>query len=452
MKRSTHIQILLYLVLSVFVLSTFSSSGFTAQTKQNDYSTAEEIGLMKGFPPPAEKQVDKSALMKPPYNRWAYQNMRMLYPSANVPHANIVEPLNKSIDGAIERLKIQKPGSGMVDVETWLMETYSDAVVVVHRNRIVYERFLNGMHSHQPHQMMSVTKSFAGIFGLLAVTDGLVSEDEKVSKIIPELPESGAFGDATFRQILDMTNSMDFSEDYADPESGIVHYAIVLGLFPPVEGRTYAPNMYEYLPTLNKDPNHAHGEIFHYQTPKTDVVNWVTNRVTGKSFHDALYDRLWSKLGTDGETYVLLDKNATLFAGGGLNATPYDLARFGMMMINDGKSPSGNQIVPPSVIKTLSDGADRKAFQMGPNGAKGKDGEKGLMADGDWSYRAQWWVRHTPGKEAFMALGVHGQWIYLNVHRQIAIIKQSSQPVSTDDWYDGYNLNAWDTIIGHLTN
>jgi hypothetical protein len=51
-----------------------------------------------------------------------------------------------------------------------------------------------------------------------------------------------------------------------------------------------------------------------------------------------------------------------------------------------------------------------------------------------------------------MALGVHGQWIYLNVHRQIAIIKQSSQPVSTDDWYDGYNLNAWDTIIGHLTN
>jgi len=417
----------------------------------DEYATAAELQLMQGFPPSPDKQVDRSALLKAPQNRWAYQNMRMLYPSANIPPADTAIPLRKSIDGAIERLKVQKPGAETVDVETWLTETYTDAVVVVHRDRIVFERFLNGMHSHQPHQMMSVTKSFGGLFGLLAVTDGLVSEKDKISKIIPELPDSGAFGDATFGQVLNMTNSMDFSEDYADPESGIVHYGIVLGLMPPVESRTYAPNMYEYLPTLKKDPEHAHGEIFHYQTPKTDVINWVNNRVTGRSFQDDLYDKLWSKLGTDGEAYVLLDKNATLFAGGGLNATPYDLTRFGMMMINDGKSPSGEQLVPPAVIKTLSDGAVRKAFQNGPNGAKGKDGDKGLMAGGDWSYRAQWWVRHTLGKEAFMALGINGQWIYLDVHRDVAIIKQSSQPVSSDDWYDGYNLNAWDVIIEHLT-
>ena len=373
-----------------------------------------------------------------------------LYPSANVPHAERAIPLKKSIDGAIERLKIQKPGAGLVDVETWLKETYTDSVIVIHEDRVVCERFLNGMHSHQEHQMMSVTKSFAGLFGLLAVNDGLVSEGDAISTIIPELPESGAFGDATFGQVLDMTNSMDFTEEYADPESGIVHYATVLGLMPPVAGRTYAKNMYEYLPSLKKDPQHAHGEVFHYQTPKTDVVNWVTNRVTNKSFQAQLHDKLWSKLGTDGETYVLLDKNVTLFAGGGLNATPYDLARFGMMMINDGKSPTGEQVVPASVIQDLAGGADRKAFQMGPNGAKGKNGDEGLMADGNWSYRAQWWVRHTPNKAAFMALGVHGQWIYLDIERDVAIIKQSSQPVSSDDWYDGYNFNAWDAIIGHL--
>ena len=439
------------MIKTVFGTALLSFLVFCAPVLAQDYSTADEMGLMQGFPPAPEKQVDKSALLKAPQNRWAYQNMRMLYPSANIPAADAAIPITKSIDGAIERLQIQKPGGVTVDVETWLKETYTDAVVVIHGDRIVFERFLNGMDSQQPHQMMSVTKSFGGLFGLLAVADGLVSEEAKVSTVIPELPESGAFGDATFGQVLNMTNSMDFSEDYADPESGIVHYGIVLGLMDPVAGRSYAPNMYEYLPTLGKDPAHAHGEVFHYQTPKTDVVNWVTNRVTGKSLQDDLYDRLWSKLGTDGEAYVLLDKNGTLFAGGGLNATPYDLARFAMMMLNDGKSPTGQQLVPPAVIQSLSDGADRTAFQNGPNGAAGSNGADGLMAGGDWSYRAQWWVRHTPGREAFTALGINGQWIYIAVDRNVAIIKQSSQPVSSDDWYDEYNLNTWDTIIAHLT-
>lgn len=171
------------------------------------------------------------------------------------------------------------------------------------------------------------------------------------------------------------------------------------------------------------------------------MVNWVNNRVTGKSFKDSIHDKLWSKLGTDGETYVLLDKSATLFAGGGLNATPNDLARFGMMMINDGKSTSGEQIVPISVIKTLLKGGDRKAYNNGPD-----------VAIEGWSYRAQWWVRHIPGKESFSAIGVHGQWIYIDVKHNVAIIKQSSQPVSDDPYYDGYNINAFDAIITHLAN
>ncbi len=441
--------------LCVAVILVFQTNDYAngqEESEYDKYATADEMGLMKGFPPPPEKRVDRSSLLKGPGNRWSYLNMRTLYPTAGIPTADVAVPLKKSIDGAIETLRIKHPTSGEnVDVDTWLKETYSDAVVVVHGDRIVFERYLNGMHADHPHQMMSVTKSFAGLFGLLAVADGLVKESDPVAKYIPELKESGAFGEATFGQVLDMANSMDFSEDYADPESGIVHYAIVLGLMPPVEGRTYANSIYEYLSTLPIDKNHKHGEIFHYQTPKTDVVNWMNNRVTGKSFQDDLYDKLWSKLGTDGETYVLLDKNGTLFAGGGLNATPHDLARFGMMMINDGKNPRGEQLVPSDVIQSLSEGANRRAFQNGPNGAKGANGDKGLMANGDWSYRAQWWVRHTTGKEAFTALGVHGQWIYIDVHRNVAIIKQSSQPVSSSEFFDGYNFNAWDAIIGHLS-
>ncbi|TWT81278.1 6-aminohexanoate-dimer hydrolase [Planctomycetes bacterium CA13] len=418
---------------------------------QDEFASAAELKLMEGFPPPADKRVDRSnALMTPPFNRWSYLNMRLLYPTAGIGNASQPIKMPAEIDKGIAALKVVKPDAKgaptktKVDMETYLKETYSDALVVVQGDKIVYEKHLNGMDGNHPHQMMSVTKSFAGLFGLQAVADGKADEGEVVSKYLPELKASGAFSDATFKQVLNMTNAMDFSEKYADPESGIQHYGVVLGLMNPQPGKTYANSIYEYLPTLGKDPKHEHGDVFHYQTPKTDVVNWVTNRVTGVSFQKNMFDKLWSKLGTDGETYVLLDTNATLFAGGGLNATPRDLARFGSMMISGGKF-GGQQVISKNVISQLSDGASVEAFANGPSST-------GMMAAEDWSYRAQWWVRHQKGKEAFTALGIHGQWIYCDIHRGVAIIKQSSQPTSADDYYDAYNLNAWDAIIGHLSN
>ncbi len=52
---------------------------------QDKYATAEELGLMKGFPPPPDKRVTKAnAIQNPPYNRWAYQHMRMFFPSAPI--------------------------------------------------------------------------------------------------------------------------------------------------------------------------------------------------------------------------------------------------------------------------------------------------------------------------------------------------------------------------------
>jgi len=122
------------------------------------------------------------------------------------------------------------------------------------------------------------------------------------TQYVPELKKAGAFADATFGRVLDMTNSMNFTEDYADPRSGIRTYGATLGWTEPVEGVKYKDSLYEYLMTLNIDKKHKHGEIFRYQTPKTDVVNWVSNRVNNQSFQDVMYEKLWSKLGTEGET------------------------------------------------------------------------------------------------------------------------------------------------------
>ncbi|TCL00307.1 hypothetical protein BXY66_2948 [Shimia isoporae] len=415
-----------------------------ADNAQYEYATHHELGLMQGFPPAPEAQVTRdNALFGVPQNRWSYQNMRSFFPSADIAAAQYAIDLDRAIDGAIEELDITRLDGSQSDFKTYLEETFTDALVVVKDGKVVHESYLNGMNADQPHQMMSVTKSFAGLFGLIAAHEGKVSEDDKVADIIPELGVSGAFGDATFGEVLDMTNSMNFTEDYADPNSGIQEYGRVLGMLPSTDANRPANTIYEYLPTLDNDDAHEHGEVFHYQTPKTDVVNWVANRATGKSFQDNLEDVLWKKIGADGETYVLLDSNGTLFAGGGLNATPNNLARFAAMMLNDGEV-NGQEVVDPDVIQQLSDGGNIDAFSNGPESA-------GVMGNKDWSYRAQWWVRHTEGKEAFSAIGIHGQWIYIDVERDVAIIKQSSQPVSKGDFFETYDVNAFDAIVDHLS-
>ncbi|MCK5775926.1 MAG: serine hydrolase, partial [Bacteroidales bacterium] len=356
------------------------------QAQDNPFATAAELELMQGFPPEASKRVNKgNALITAPYNRWSYLNMRTIYPTSGVPAAETAIKIERAIDKNISNLKIENPETGeKYDFDRFLKETYSDAFVVIHKNKVVYENYLNGMTADQPHQMMSCTKSFAGLFALMAVDEGQLKESDLITSILPELKTGGAFDGATVKHALNMTNSMDFSEDYADPESGIVHYGTVLGFMPEQEGKEYANSIYEFLPTIKKEKKYAHGEIFNYQTPKTDVVNWLTNRASGRSFQIDMYEKLWSKIGTGGETYVLLDANGTLFAGGGLNATPNNLARFGMMMINDGQF-NGQQVVSPEVIQKIAKGGNIDAFSNGPLSA-------GPMKNKDWSYRAQWWV------------------------------------------------------------
>ena len=404
------------------------------------YATAHELGLMQGFPPPPDKRVNRSnAFMAAPYNRWSYQHMRTVFPSAPVRTSDTVRPLSVEVDPSISRLAVQRTNGSAADLPTFLRETYTDSFVVLTPERLVYEHFANGMHATQPHQMMSCTKSFAGLFALMAVADGLLDEDARVTDVVPELAAASAFAEATVGQVLDMVNSCDFSEDYADPDSGIWRYGRALGL---LDGGSPADTLYDFLLTLEKDPAHRHGEVFAYQTPKTDVVNWVTNRVTGRSFQESMSDVLWRELGTEAETYVLLDPVGTLVAGGGLNAAPRDLARFALMLLNDG-TVDGRQVVPAAIIDTLEKGGDRVAFARGPEALR-------AMAT-DWSYRAQWWIRHTPGREAITAIGIHGQWIYIDRRRGVAFVKQSSQPVSADLDMDRFILNAFDAVVDHIS-
>ncbi|GLS85023.1 serine hydrolase domain-containing protein [Paraferrimonas haliotis] len=431
--------------LSAILLSQTATLAQAQIQPSNPYATAAELGLMEGFPVPADKQVTKAnALQTAPFNRWSYQHMRMFYPSADIPASQKPVDLEHVIDTNLaKQVSVQNAAGETRSFDEYMTETWGDAIVVIKGDRVIFEDYRNGMTANQPHQMMSVTKSFGGLLALMNIHEGQYSESQYVGDIIPELRNSSAFGSATVGQVLDMTNSMDFREDYADPTSGIRTYGAVLGWTEKMEGVDYPTSLYSYLPTLNAEQEHQHGEVFHYQTAKTDVVNWINNRVTQQSFQVDMHDKLWSKLGTEGETYVLLDNNATLVAGGGLNATTENLAKFATMMLNDGRF-NGQEVVAKSVIDSIAAGGDKSAYAKGPNASEN-------MPGGEWSYRAQWWVSHTPGHEAFMAIGIHGQWVYIDRERDVAIVKVSSAPESYSKAQELYDLNALRAIVDYVS-
>ncbi len=78
---------------------------------------------------------------------------------------------------------------------------------------------------------MSVTKSFFGTIAAMLVAEGKLDANALVTQYVPELKDS-AFGDATVRQVLDMTTGLQYSEAYADPKAEVWNYARAGNIMP----------------------------------------------------------------------------------------------------------------------------------------------------------------------------------------------------------------------------
>ncbi len=401
----------------------------------------EASRMMQGFPPPPDQRVTFENFMSSPYNRWSFLHMRELQPSREIYRgAGPVQPLEEALL-PLDELEFEVWGERKLDLPTWLDESYTDAFLVLHQGRIVYERYLNGMAPHQQHQMFSGTKSFVGALTLTLIEEGRIDPARTLASYVPELADS-AFGDATVQQVLDMTTSITFNEDYVDPEADIASYGMVFGLWgqPPADypgPRT----IYTYLPTLQKS-DAPHGEAFHYVTPNTDVLAWLNSRVTGEDLSEMMSRRIWQPLGVERDGYLWLGGDGAAMAGGGLNITARDAARFGQMILQGGRF-NGNQVLPAAVAERILQPGNREVFNR-------------LYQDPwyehvAWAYHDQWWTFNNPHK-AVSAIGIHGQFIYIDPVAEVVVVKQSSHPDAEGESNEVHGPQIWHQIAEHLMN
>lgn len=379
-----------------------------------DATDPAALQLMHGFPPPPGKIVRLANVLQYPNVRWAAQHLRELGPTAAIWRgAGTPSTLTAATHALEDALAVPDGKGGTTTLGDWQKSTYTDGLLVLHRGRVVYERYHVGLQPHRPHVLWSMSKSLVGLLVTELIHEGVIDPQAPIPSYLPELAAS-AWADATVQQTLDMTTSVQYAENFADPQAGVFQYLAAAGLQPAPPG-TAARSMAEFLPTLKKDGEH--GAAFAYKSVDTEVLGWLLQRVTGKHYATLLSERIWSRLGAQEDAYVFADANGGQVTSVGVDATLRDLGRLGEMLRANGRF-NGQQIVSPATLAELRKGADPAQFSKAP----------GTAMRAGYSYHNQWWIPHD-ADGTLEAKGLMGQHIHINPAAELVVVKLSTHPV-----------------------
>ena len=403
-------------------------------------TSVDALGWMKGFPPAPDKLItfDNPAGGVFPRTRWSFSHVRETVPTANVWRGNgAASPLPSGTSPVqIEAVTFKPLGSDQaLNFAQMISGTYTDGILVLHRGKVVYEKYFGALTAERPHIAMSVTKSFVGTLAAILADEGKLDPAAPVTKYLPELKDT-AYGDATVRQVMDMTVGVHYSENYADPKAEIWDYARAGGMLTQGQNYTGPKSFYEFLVTLKKEGEH--GEAFAYKTVNAEVLAWIVRRASNQSLADLLSEKIWRRIGAEQDAYFMVDRIGTESGGGGLNTVLRDLARFGETMRNGGRAPNGQQAIPKAVVEDIQRGGDPAKFV-----------KAGYPLLKGWSYRDMWWVSHNP-HGAFMARGIHGQSIYVDPKAEMVIVRYAAHPVAANGANDPLTLPAFQAMAEAL--
>ena len=349
------------------------------------------------------QQVTLANWRAAPFNRWGFQHVRELIPSADIPN----DPRR------VRELPLEKRD---FDLERVLAETDTDGFVVLHRGSVVTEHYANGMTPETPHILMSVSKSMMGLlFGSLEI-----DAERKIVDFVPEL-RATAYADATVRNLLDMRAGVKFAEDYLATEGAIVEYRKATGwnALGPGEMPGDLHSFYQVL----KERDGPHGGRFHYISTNSDLLGWVIERATGRRYAELMSELVWKPIGAERSAYITVDRLGAPRCAGGMCVTARDLARAGQWMIEH----------PTAWIEDIEKNGDRDAWDKGSFAA--------YFPGLPMHYRSQWYVLHGASPLVF-GVGIHGQHLFIDRKNELVIAKLSSQAQPLDGARIGLTLRA----------
>ena len=364
-------------------------------------------------PPAADAPAVLANWQDPPHNRWAFQHVRELVPTARLERSPAPRPLPPG-----EPLDLGAVRVGGQTVEEALASSFADGLLVLQDGAIRAERYLNGLTPSRPHLLMSVSKSLvATVAGILAGR-GELDPDGSVVAVLPEL-EGTSWEGATVRHLLDMRTGTRFDETYANVDADVRRYEQIYLWRPrttpglPVDARDYMAGL------SNSGP---HGGPFDYRSILTDMLGWVLERVSGTRLPQLLERELWQPMGAEFDADVTVDGVGNAMADGGVCATLRDVARFGQLWLDRGVV-DGRQLVPEAWIRdTLQGGPDSRDAYAASSSA---DFFPGAF------YRNKLWIVQ-PDVPVYAGLGINGQSVFVHEPARLVVARLSSWPAALD--------------------
>lgn len=288
-----------------------------------------------------------------------------------------------------------------VPLGAMLDATHTNAFLVVQNGVLVHEWYRRGKGQTTLFPSWSVAKSIVSLLVGSAVARGKLSETDKVSALLPELRHPTVYGQITVRNLLDMTSGIAVPENY-DPSHPLTGTA---GMY-----------LTRDLTAFVRDNAHLAfkpGSEGHYRSIDTEVLGLILARVEGKPLAELLSERVWKPMGAQADATWNLDRDGGVEkAFCCINATARDFARLGLLVADQGRSGE-TRIIPARWIERISTPARRSV-------------------DG-WRYSAQWWHAPNGDEDDISAIGVYGQYVYVNRNTGTVIVKLSDHGAEQDE-------------------
>lgn len=332
---------------------------------------------------------------------WNFRNISKIFPSKNIHASEVPFRLKKQLI-SLENLTYTYNAQQLSMVEL-LYRTETTGLLVLKNNVIVYEEYFLGNTARDKNTSWSMAKSFISALVGIAISEGYIeSINDPITKYMPELSKSG-YSNVPIKHVLQMSSGVKFSEDYDNSSSDINNLLPQLFL-----------NMRPIKKVVFDFPSENYsGQKFHYMSLDTQILGLLIERVTLQPVATYFEKKLWQPLGAESNATWLTDNYQTELTFCCLNATLRDFAKFGLLYMNDGYF-NGRQIIPKNWVKE-SVVPDSAHLQVGATSEK----------YGRWGYQYQWWIPQGADGD-YSAVGVWGQYIYVNPKKEVVIVKTSS--------------------------
>jgi CubicO group peptidase (beta-lactamase class C family) len=279
----------------------------------------------------------------------------------------------------------------------FLADTETTGLLVLRDGLVVHEAYADGAGLDVPWPCWSVTKSFVATLIGLAIEKGLIAGvDAVVSELAPSLKGS-AYEGVRLADVLTMSSGARWYENYADPNSDSRRHGAV---------HATGGSLDDFSATLPRE--WPPGTRLRYNSIDTNVLGLILRRATRRGLADLLRDWLWDPLGSEHEAYFVIDGDGAEWAGAGLICTLRDRARLGVLMATGGLWDT---------LRIVSEAWVGEATRAAAAHLTCED-----SAAKPFGYGYQWWLHG----EAFAAIGIYNQYVWIDPSRRIVIAKISA--------------------------